>query len=60
MIARFSANQNLFDKKIQIAYDATYRRFDREGENSSYDDYSAFKHAYYYNPTAPVYDETER
>ena len=58
MIARFSANQNLFDKKIQIAYDATYRRFDREGENSSYDDYSAFKHAYYYNPTAPVYDET--
>lgn len=42
MIARFSANQNLFDKKIQIAYDATYRRFDREGENSSYDDYSAF------------------
>ena len=48
MIARFSANQNLFDKKIQIAYDATYRRFDREGENSSYDDYSAFKHAYYY------------
>ena len=30
MIARFSANQNLFDKKIQIAYDATYRRFDRK------------------------------
>lgn len=58
IIGRFSANQNLFNKKLQIAYDATYRRFDREGENSSYDDYSAFKHAYYYNPTAPVYDET--
>lgn len=58
IIARFSANQNLFKNKVQIAYDATYRRFDREGEREGHDDNSAFKHAYYYNPTAPVYDET--
>ena len=57
-IARFSANQNLFDDKVQIAYDATYRRFDREGEREGHGDNTAFKSAYYYNPTAPVYDET--
>ena len=56
VIGRFSANQNLFDSKIQIAYDATYRHVDREGENQSLGDYSAFRHAAYYNPTAPVWN----
>lgn len=56
IIARFVANQSLFKNKIQIAYNATYRRYDKENVNSSHDDYSAFKHAQHYNPTAPVYD----
>lgn len=56
VIGRFSANQNLFDSKIQIAYDATYRHVDREGENQSLGDYAAFRHAAYYNPTAPVWN----
>lgn len=56
MIARFSANQSLFKNKVQIAYDATYRRFNKENVSSNPDDYSAFKHAQHYNPTAPVYD----
>ena len=56
VIGRFSANQNLFDSKIQIAYDATYRHVDREGENQSLGDYAAFRYAAYYNPTAPVWN----
>lgn len=59
LIARFVANQSLFNNKIQIAYDATYRRFNQENVKDSDDDYnaySAFKHAQHYNPTAPVYD----
>lgn len=53
MIGRFAANQTLLDKRISIAYDATYRRYNREASN---DDNSAFKHATHYNPTAPIYD----
>lgn len=56
VIGRFSANQNLFDSKIQIAYDATYRHVSREGENQNLGDYSAFRYAAYYNPTAPVWN----
>ncbi|MCD7915434.1 MAG: hypothetical protein LUG96_09415 [Tannerellaceae bacterium] len=59
LIARFVANQSLFNNKIQIAYDATYRRFNQENVKDSdndYNAYSAFKHAQHYNPTAPVYD----
>ncbi|MDR0745901.1 MAG: SusC/RagA family TonB-linked outer membrane protein, partial [Mediterranea sp.] len=53
IIGRFAANQSLFNGRVQIAYDATYRRFNRESSNN---DNSAFKHAAHYNPTAPVYD----
>ena len=53
LIGRFVANQTLLDGKVSIAYDATYRRYNREMSNN---DNSAFKHATHYNPTAPVYD----
>jgi len=63
IIARFVANQTLLKGKIQIAYDATYRRYNREnssttstGGTPTNNDNSAFKHATHYNPTAPVYD----
>lgn len=60
IIGRFAANQSLFKGKVQIAYDATYRRFNRESSNSEDFDpnnnNSAFRHAAHYNPTAPVYD----
>ncbi|MFA6875128.1 MAG: TonB-dependent receptor [Parabacteroides sp.] len=53
LIGRFVANQTLLNGKVQIAYDATYRRYNRESSNN---DNSAFKHATHFNPTAPVYD----
>jgi len=53
LIGRFVANQTLLNEKVSIAYDATYRRYNRESSNN---DNSAFKHATHYNPTAPVYD----
>jgi len=55
LIARFAANQTLLNGRISVAYDATYRRFNRQSSNN---DNSAFKHATHYNPTAPVYDDT--
>lgn len=55
LIGRFVANQTLLKGKIQIAYDATYRRFNRE---ASTNDNAAFRNAAFYNPTAPVYDES--
>lgn len=53
LIGRFVANQTLLEGRVSIAYDATYRRYNRETSNN---DNSAFKHATHYNPTAPVYD----
>lgn len=53
LIGRFVANQTLLKGKVQVAYDATYRRYNREASNN---DNSAFKHATHFNPTAPVYD----
>jgi len=63
IIARFVANQTLLSGKVQVAYDATYRRYNRENSSSTStsgtpngNDNSAFKHATHFNPTAPVYD----
>ncbi len=63
IIGRFVANQSLLNNKIQIAYDATYRRYKRDNSNitstdgtPSNNDNAAFKHAAHYNPTAPIYD----
>lgn len=61
IIGRFVANQTIWNGKVQIAYDATYRRFNQEATNGSDDTNSenlAFKNATYYNPTAPVHDPT--
>ena len=55
LIGRFVANQTLLEGRVSIAYDATYRRYNRETSNN---DNSAFKHATHYNPTAPVYDSS--
>ena len=63
IIGRFAANQSILNNKIQIAYDATYRRYKRDNSNitstdgtPNNNDNAAFKHAAHYNPTAPVYD----